>query len=96
VTHLFGPAGFLEQDDGENWDQSTKGTLGTAARRYPLHFAMGKGRDEVREDGGQKRIETVVNEHGQLWTYRAWADWMDAASWRDLEASHARVPAGVI
>jgi len=96
ATHLFGPAGFLEQDDGENWDQSTKGTLGQAARRYPLHFAMGKGRDEVREDGGQKRIETVVNEHGQLWTYRAWADWMDAASWRDLEASHARVPSGVI
>jgi hypothetical protein len=57
---------------------------------------MGKGRDEVREDGGQKRIETVVNEHGQLWLYRAWADWMDAASWRDLESRHTRVPSGVI
>jgi phenylpropionate dioxygenase-like ring-hydroxylating dioxygenase large terminal subunit len=96
ATHLFGPAGFLEQDDGENWDQSTKGTLGPAARRYPLHYAMGKGRDEVREDGGQKRIESVVNEHGQLWTYRAWADWIDAESWRDLVARHARVPSGVI
>jgi phenylpropionate dioxygenase-like ring-hydroxylating dioxygenase large terminal subunit len=96
ATHLFGPAGFLEQDDGENWDQSTKATLGPAARRYPLHFAMGKGRDEIREDGGQKRIETVVNEHGQLWTYRAWADWMEAASWPELKASHARVPSGVI
>jgi hypothetical protein len=57
---------------------------------------MGKGRDEVREDGGQKRIESVVNEHGQLWTYRAWADWIDAESWRDLVARHARVPSGVI
>jgi phenylpropionate dioxygenase-like ring-hydroxylating dioxygenase large terminal subunit len=96
ATHIFGPAGFLEQDDGENWDQCTKGTVGPVARRYPLHFAMGQGRDEVREDGGQKRIETVVNEHGQLWTYRAWAEWMDAESWPDLEATRSPAPSGTI
>lgn len=96
ATHFFGPAGLLEQDDGENWDQSTKATVGTAGRRYPLHFAMGRGRDQVLEDGGQKRIETVVNEHGQLWTYQAWADWMDAETWGDLERNHTPVPSGAI
>src|SRR5690606_33865250 len=28
ANHVFGPAGMLEQDDGENWDQSTRGTMG--------------------------------------------------------------------
>ena len=43
AVHVFGPAGGLEQEDGENWDQSTRGTRGVVARRYPLHFAMGLG-----------------------------------------------------
>ena len=36
ATHTHGPAGFLEQDDGENWDQSARGTRGVVARRSPL------------------------------------------------------------
>jgi nitrite reductase/ring-hydroxylating ferredoxin subunit len=96
ATHVFGPAGLLEQDDGENWEQCTRGTVGTASRRYPLHFGMGIGHDEVVEDGGQARIETRVNEHGQRWTYRAWADWMTARDWRELKANHTPSPTGVI
>ena len=48
--HTFGPAGMLEQEDGENWDQSTRGTVGTVARRYPLNYAMGIGRGEILEE----------------------------------------------
>ena len=33
ANHVFGPAGFLEQEDGENWAQSTMQTRGYRARR---------------------------------------------------------------
>ena len=29
---MFGPAGLLEQDDGENWSQSTRAARGVASR----------------------------------------------------------------
>ena len=93
--HTFGPAGMLEQEDGENWDQSTRGTVGTVAKRYPLNYAMNLGRGEIIEDElGPPRIDTHVNEHAQLWHYRAWAEWMAADSWADLKANHTRVPSG--
>ncbi len=53
ANHYFGPAGMLEQDDGEN----------------------------------------CVNEHAQLWTWRCWADWMNANSWLELKAHHTMPPA---
>lgn len=96
AAHTFGPAGLLEQDDGENWEQCTRGTLGVVSRRHPLHFAMGAGHDEVIDDGGQARIEGHVSEHGQRWTYQAWADWMAAGDWPELKASHTPAPTGSI
>ncbi len=43
---------------------------------------------------GAAYIETHVSEHAQLWTYRAWADWMAAESWADLKANHTPSPEG--
>lgn len=95
--HVFGPAGLLEQDDGENWAHSTRGTQGITSRRYPLHYGMGLRHDEVVDTPmGHKRIETQVNEHGQLWTYKAWAEWMDAEDWAALKRDHAPAPTGKI
>ena len=83
---------MLEQDDGENWDQSTRGTKGTVARRYPLHYAMNIGRGVVIEDEqGPPHIETTLNEHPQLWHYRSWSEWMAADSWADLKTNHSRM-----
>jgi phenylpropionate dioxygenase-like ring-hydroxylating dioxygenase large terminal subunit len=94
ANHMFGAAGLLEQDDGENWDQSTRAMGGTIARRYPLNFAMGVGRGEPSSpsDGGPNYIETPINEHAQLWTYRAWAEWMDAENWPALQANRMSTP----
>ena len=39
ANHIFGPAGSLEQEDGENWGESTRGTRGVVSRRYPLNYA---------------------------------------------------------
>ena len=56
---------------------------------------MGQGHDEVAEDpSGQSGIKTVVNEHGQRWTYRSWQEWMRAESWADLIANHSPPPEG--
>jgi hypothetical protein len=89
--HHFGPAGIMEQDDGENWDQSTAGAKGAAISRYPLNYSMGVGRGEIIDDEqGGPRIETHTNEHAQLWTYRAWSEFMAAESWADLKVNHSR------
>ncbi|WP_176695936.1 aromatic ring-hydroxylating oxygenase subunit alpha [Phenylobacterium immobile] len=93
ANSIFGAAGLLEQDDGENWDQSTRAMRGVVAQRYPLNFAMGTGATPVAVAGGVSYIDTTINEHAQLWTYRAWAEWMDADSWAALKQTHSTAPA---
>lgn len=97
ANHIFGPAGLLEQDDGENWSHSTRGARGTFARTLPLNYAMGLGHDRVRVDtSGQASIETVVNEHGQRWTYQCWQEWLHAPDWAALRAGHSKPPTGTV
>jgi 3-phenylpropionate/trans-cinnamate dioxygenase alpha subunit len=45
---------------------------------------MGLGRAEIIKEHGLARIETTTNEHAQLWTYSAWAQWMKGLSWDEL------------
>ncbi len=95
AIHIFGPSGNLEQEDGENWGESTRGARGVISKRFPLNYSMNLGHGEIlEEEGGPPHIEAAVNEHGQLWTYRAWADWMAAESWADLKANHTPTPEG--
>lgn len=93
ANHTFGPAGILEQEDGENWGESTKAAKGVISKQHPLNYAMNLGLGEVIIDElGPPRVETRINEHAQLWYYRAWADWMSASSWQELREHHADVP----
>ncbi|MBV1876984.1 MAG: Rieske 2Fe-2S domain-containing protein [Pseudomonadales bacterium] len=97
ATHFFGPAGLLEQDDGENWSHSTRTSNLGATRDRPLNFAMGRGHDTVKLDpSGQSSIETAVNEHAQLWLYRSWQEWMKAEDWPSLIKNHSAAPTGTI
>ena len=98
ANHTFGPAGMLEQDDGENWDQSTRQTKGVVARRYPLNFSMnlGHGDPTTAKTKGPNYVDTAINEHAQLWTYRAWAEWMDADSWASLQQHRTSTPQGAV
>ncbi len=97
AIHLFGPSGLLEQDDGENWSQSTRASRGVASRKLDHVLEMGLGQDEVKvHESGQRVIDTTVNEHGQRWFYRAWSEWLAAESWQELEASRTAPPEGVI
>ena len=91
-----GPAGLTEIDDGENWNESTRGTRGVISREFPLHYAMNLGHGEVIQDElGPTRIETSYNEHAQLWHYRSWSEFMAAESWPELKANHS-TPEGVL
>jgi phenylpropionate dioxygenase-like ring-hydroxylating dioxygenase large terminal subunit len=93
----FGPGGMLEQDDGENWAQSTRAARTTLARRYPLNYQMNLGRGQpITEADGQVHIDGSLNEYSQLWTLRSWADWMDAETWAALKANRSPIPAEAV
>ncbi|CDO35244.1 Rieske 2Fe-2S domain-containing protein [Novosphingobium sp. KN65.2] len=89
----FGPGGVFEQDDGENWDQSTVGCETFMAQQHDLHYAMGMGHGKVIPGDEQQpaHIESLMNEHVQLWLYRNWADFMKAEDWAELRENHARL-----
>lgn len=84
ANRIFGPSGVLEQDDGENWSQSTMQTHGVASKQVPNLLNMGLGRGQIIKEHGLARIETTTNEHAQLWTYHAWAQWMKGTTWDEL------------
>ncbi len=97
VTHLFGPAGLLEQDDGENWSQSTSASRGVASSKLGHVLEMGLGQDHVSvHESGERTIETTVNEHGQRWFYRAWSEWITAENWQELERLRSAPPEGIV
>jgi 3-phenylpropionate/trans-cinnamate dioxygenase alpha subunit len=97
AVHLFGPAGLLEQDDGENWSQSTRSSIGVSSRTLGQRLTMGLGHDAVTTDeAGQRFIDTCINEHGQRWLYRSWTEWMAARDWPELKAHHSPAPAGKV
>ena len=85
ACRIFGPGGVLEQDDGENWAQATAQTRGIASRRMKHQLTMGLGRGKIIKEGGLSRIEGLTGEHGQLWTYHSWAQWMKGLSWDELK-----------
>jgi 3-phenylpropionate/trans-cinnamate dioxygenase alpha subunit len=85
ASRVFGPGGVLEQDDGENWAQATAQTRGIASRRMKHQLTMGLGRGKIIKEGGLSRIEGLTAEHGQLWTYHSWAQWMKGLSWDELK-----------
>jgi 3-phenylpropionate/trans-cinnamate dioxygenase alpha subunit len=85
ANHLFGPAGLLEQEDGENWAQSTKQTKGFRSSQIPQLVNMNLGHGKViRDDQGPPRIWGATTEHAQLWTYAAWEQWMSGCDWDEL------------
>jgi 3-phenylpropionate/trans-cinnamate dioxygenase alpha subunit len=83
--HTFGPAGMLEQEDGENWAQSTTQTHGLASRKIPQALKMDLGRGKVIREHGLARIEGVTSEHPQLWTYAAWAQYVSGVDWATIK-----------
>lgn len=87
ANHVFGPAGLLEQEDGENWVQGTKQSTGYASTKIPQILKMNLGRGKIVKEHDLARIESATSEHGQLWTYHAWAQYLKGASWDEIKAA---------
>jgi len=87
ANRVFGPAGVLEQEDGENWAQATAQSRGIASRRMKHLINMGVGRGKIIKEAGLARIEGLTSEHAQLWTYHSWAQWMKGLPWDELKAA---------
>jgi 3-phenylpropionate/trans-cinnamate dioxygenase alpha subunit len=85
ANRIFGPAGLLEQEDGENWAQATAQARGIASRRVKHLLTMDLGRGKIIKEDGLSRIEGLTSEHAQLWTYYSWAQWMKGLSWDELK-----------
>ncbi|WP_051215317.1 aromatic ring-hydroxylating oxygenase subunit alpha [Granulicoccus phenolivorans] len=83
-THVFGPAGILEQEDGENWAQGTMHSYGEHSSQIPHLLKMNIGHGQVIHEHGLARIESALNEHPQLWQYASWQAWISGASWDEL------------
>ena len=94
ASRVFGPSGVLEQDDGENWAQSTQQAYGLASRKVKHNLSMGLGRGRVIHEAGLARIEGLTSEHGQLWTYRSWVEWLRGHDWDEL--AEATTPGDVL
>ena len=78
------------------WLQSTRAARGMVGRRYPLNFSMNLGHGTIRhEPCGLAHIDTHISEHAQLWTYRAWTEWMAAEDWDTLRRNHS-IPNGTV
>lgn len=84
----FGPSGVFEQEDGENWSQSTRSTRGWIARQYDLNYSMGAGHEEPVEKvlgsnlpGQMGGIWSEINQRG---FYLRWQQLLKADSWNTI------------
>jgi phenylpropionate dioxygenase-like ring-hydroxylating dioxygenase large terminal subunit len=82
----FGPGGMFEQEDGENWDQSTFGAKGRVARRYDLNYSMALGHVTYLDEAGAPPLigGQMTNEHAQRWFYQGWAAMVSGDTWPEV------------
>ncbi len=76
--HHFGPAGLFEEDDGENWQQSTASAGGVIQRRYPFNYQLAFGNEKkiLHDPGMPDRIVGLSNEYAQLAMMERWHELM--------------------
>ena len=84
ATRAFGPAGFLEQDDSENWVEIQKVLRGKRARQTKLIVEMGLGNEKVREDGIPGITNYIFSETAARGMYRRWADLLASETWNEV------------
>ncbi|AXF25553.1 3-phenylpropionate dioxygenase [Burkholderia pyrrocinia] len=85
ATRAFGPAGFLEQDDSENWVEVQKVLRGSRARKTRLCMEMGLGGERVRGDGIPGITNYIFSETAARGMYRRWADLLQSETWDEVE-----------
>lgn len=88
-ARAFGPAGFLEQDDSENWIEVQKVLRGYKARQASFCMQMGLGFEERRDDGIPGVTNGTFAETAARGFYQHWVELMTGESWSAIEAASA-------
>lgn len=85
ATRAFGPAGFLEQDDSENWVEIQKVLRGQRARSTQLCVEMGLNNERIRDDGIPGITNYIFSETAARGMYRRWADLLISDTWEEVQ-----------
>jgi phenylpropionate dioxygenase-like ring-hydroxylating dioxygenase large terminal subunit len=86
IIRTFSPAGLLEQDDGENWNEIQKVLRGFVARSKPFNAAMGLGHAAMNDGGLPGKTNHVFSEEAARGMYRRWAELLSGRPWSELDA----------
>lgn len=89
AIRAFGPAGMLEQDDGENWVEIQKVLKGAVARQTKFCVQMGLGHEQRDRNGFKGVTNHVISETAARGLYRQWADLMASDSWEEVYRKRA-------
>jgi 3-phenylpropionate/trans-cinnamate dioxygenase alpha subunit len=96
----FGPAGLLEQDDGENWRECQNGMAGPVGRTLNTNMMLGLGQDTTMAD---MLGADLPGQGGNIWSeanqrqfYRHWTAFMTAEDgWSEIGPRLAEIERGV-
>ena len=80
----FGPSGLLEQDDMDNWSNSTSAGRSAVARRTPNVITMGEGHEHANPELPGQSVPNTFAEVNQRSFYRRWDQFMHAVAWSDI------------
>jgi len=90
----FGPAGLLEQDDGENWRECQIAMRGHIGSNLDTNMWLGLGDGEPIADrlgeGIPGRGGGIWSEHNQRQFYAHWKTFMTSSGWAEISAGIAR------
>jgi ethylbenzene dioxygenase alpha subunit len=92
AMRTFSPAGILETDDGENWENCTATNAGVVTRKQKLYYGLNPTGGDV--EGGLPGDITrgQVSDVNQRAFYRRWAELMDGRTWADIPMAPSRMP----
>jgi 3-phenylpropionate/trans-cinnamate dioxygenase alpha subunit len=80
----FGPSGLLEQDDMDNWRNSSEAGRSLVARKTPNVISMGAGHEWDNPELPGLSVPNTFSEINQRSMYKRWQEFMDAKSWGDI------------
>jgi 3-phenylpropionate/trans-cinnamate dioxygenase alpha subunit len=92
LIHTMGPAGIIEQDDGENWNEIQKLLRGYMSRNTSWNAQLGMRHLRSNAEGlPGVTTDSPYAEHAGRGIYQRWADLLSADSWSDvLDAERER------
>ncbi len=86
LTLCFSPSGLFEQDDMDNFGQSTQSGRSRIGRQYPVNMQMGMGKDHKHESI-PGTLSPSISENNARYFYGRWAEVMEAPSWNQISIS---------